>query len=325
MQYFSLQPWTYFHHQSHPQLGVIFALALSLHSFLELFLHSSPVAYWASIDLGSSSFSVIFFCFYILFMGFSRPEYWSGLPFPSPGDLLDLGFLHCRQILYQLSYVEVIKIMVTSFKRSRACTAAFGASDPAAGHCWLTPLPDTPRHSQASRGQSLWVHCSFLLGPGAHKVYLWVLQEPISPVLCKFWQLCGGVNGDLLQEGLCYPQVCCTQSPCPCGRPLLSCASAGDTQILTGSISFSISLSVLFCSLPREATGSMMKVSLSISQWRWVLTLTWPCIPYWDKWASHALTRLGLSIAETLREIWRGLGACSRCGAANQRSPEAVL
>ena len=26
-----------------------------------------------------------------LSMGFSRQEYWSGLPFPSPGDLLDLG------------------------------------------------------------------------------------------------------------------------------------------------------------------------------------------------------------------------------------------
>ena len=26
-----------------------------------------------------------------LFMGFSRQQYWSGLPFPSPGDLLDPG------------------------------------------------------------------------------------------------------------------------------------------------------------------------------------------------------------------------------------------
>ena len=26
-----------------------------------------------------------------LFMGFSRQEYWSGFPFPSPGDLLDRG------------------------------------------------------------------------------------------------------------------------------------------------------------------------------------------------------------------------------------------
>ena len=36
-----------------------------------------------------------------LFMGFSRKEYWSGLPFPSPGDLPDpgnLSLLHCRQI-----------------------------------------------------------------------------------------------------------------------------------------------------------------------------------------------------------------------------------
>ena len=26
-----------------------------------------------------------------LFMGFSRQEYWTGLPFPSPGDLLNPG------------------------------------------------------------------------------------------------------------------------------------------------------------------------------------------------------------------------------------------
>ena len=39
-----------------------------------------------------------------LFLGFSRQEYWSGLPFLSPGDLPNPGLLHCRQILYQLSY-----------------------------------------------------------------------------------------------------------------------------------------------------------------------------------------------------------------------------
>ena len=42
-----------------------------------------------------------------LSMGFSGQEYWSGLPFPSPGDLPDPGikprYLHCRLILYQLS------------------------------------------------------------------------------------------------------------------------------------------------------------------------------------------------------------------------------
>ena len=40
----------------------------------------------------------------LLFMGFPRQEYWSGLPFPSPGDLSDTGLnshlLLGRQILY---------------------------------------------------------------------------------------------------------------------------------------------------------------------------------------------------------------------------------
>ena len=44
--------------------------------FLELFLHRSPVAYWAPTDLESSSFSILSFCLFILFMGFSGQEYW---------------------------------------------------------------------------------------------------------------------------------------------------------------------------------------------------------------------------------------------------------
>ena len=34
-----------------------------------------------------------------LSMRFSRQEYWSGLPFPSPGDLPNPGLLHRRQVL----------------------------------------------------------------------------------------------------------------------------------------------------------------------------------------------------------------------------------
>ena len=41
-------------------------------------------------------------------MGFSRQEYFTGLPFPSPGIFLtqgsNPGLLHCRQILYHLSH-----------------------------------------------------------------------------------------------------------------------------------------------------------------------------------------------------------------------------
>ena len=43
-----------------------------------------------------------------LSMEFSRQEYQSWLPFPSPGDFPNPGIkprsLHCRQILYQLNY-----------------------------------------------------------------------------------------------------------------------------------------------------------------------------------------------------------------------------
>ena len=45
--------------------------------------------------LSSTSISpvhcVIVACYAPLSMGFSRQEYWSGLPFPSPGDLPDPG------------------------------------------------------------------------------------------------------------------------------------------------------------------------------------------------------------------------------------------
>ena len=54
--------------------------------FIELFLHSFPVAYWTSTNLGGSSFSVTYFCLFILFMGFSRQQCWSGSPLPSLVD-----------------------------------------------------------------------------------------------------------------------------------------------------------------------------------------------------------------------------------------------
>ena len=85
--------------------------------FLELFLHWSPVAYWAPTDLGSSSFSILSFCLFILFMGFSRQEYWSGLPFPSPVDhiLSDLSTItHPSWVApwAWLSFIELDKAVV---------------------------------------------------------------------------------------------------------------------------------------------------------------------------------------------------------------------
>ena len=132
----------------------------------------------------------------------------------------------------------------------------------------------------------LWGHCSFLLGPGVHKV-LFVSSKSLFPQSCvssvikSHWppksnylgvvspfarsqvgksvvgsgsfltvqeflwdhcsaicglsaqQLYGGVNGDLLQEDLCHrlcdPELC-PEIPCPCGRTLQSCTSAGDSN-----------------------------------------------------------------------------------------------
>ena len=66
--------------------GRCFHFGLASSFCLELFLCSSPVAYWAPTDPGSPSFRAISFCLFIPFMGFSRQECRSGLPFPSPVD-----------------------------------------------------------------------------------------------------------------------------------------------------------------------------------------------------------------------------------------------
>ena len=67
-------------------------VCITLHSCVRLFTTPCAVA-----------------CQVTLSMGFSRQEYWSGLPCPPPGNLLNPGLeprspaeglLHCRQILY---------------------------------------------------------------------------------------------------------------------------------------------------------------------------------------------------------------------------------
>ena len=82
--------------------------------------------------------------------------------------------------------VEVIKIMAPSFKRSGAPTASLSAPDPASRPPPTNASQETPGHSQASLGQTcgvLWGHCSFLLGPGVHKV-LFVPSKSLFPQSC---------------------------------------------------------------------------------------------------------------------------------------------
>ena len=115
-----------------------------------------------------------------------------------------------------------MKTMVTFFKRSHEGTATLSAPNPAAGHHQSTPSPETPRHPQTSL---LWG--SLFLPPGSLCTRFCCTLQEYFPVLCKFWQLYGGVNGDLLQEDLCHTH---TQNPFPCSSPLLTRASKGDAQ-----------------------------------------------------------------------------------------------
>ena len=94
MQYCSLQHWT-----------------------LLLSPVTSTAGYWTPTSLGSSSFSVLSSCLFILFMGFSRQEQWSGLPFPSPVDhiLSDLSTMTCLSWVVPrawLSFIELDKAVV---------------------------------------------------------------------------------------------------------------------------------------------------------------------------------------------------------------------
>ena len=139
------------------------------------------------------------------------------------------GYVPFLLFTWGQTMMEVLKVMVTSLERSQARATTVSAHNPAAGHHRPTPPPETPGHPQASPGRSPVGSLLLPPGPGAHKVLL-CPPRVCFPVLCKFWWLYGGVNGDLLHEGLCHTRVCCTQSPCPCSRPPLTHASTGDTQ-----------------------------------------------------------------------------------------------
>ena len=177
--------------------------------------------------------------------------------------------------------------------KSCACTAVLSASDPAAGHRWPKLPPETSGHSQESLGQSL--VGSLLRSPGSWctQGFISALQLSFAPVLYKSWRLYGGVNGDLLQEGschrLCETQVCCTQSPCPCSRPLLTCTSTGDVQTLKAGLAQSVwwvLMHTRFWALQAslEGTGFDSKcdfapptilMGLLLFPWRWGIFFWW--------------------------------------------------
>ena len=133
---------------------------------------------------------------------------------------------------------------------------------------------------------------SLLLSPGSWCTrFCLYLQKSVSPVLCKFWQLSGGVNGDLLQEASCRTQVCWTQSPAPAaGHCWPTCTSTGDTQTLkgrSGSVSEGCLGTHRFCLSPRASLAGVgfdsnrdfappnVLSGLLLCPWMWAIIFWW--------------------------------------------------
>ena len=84
MQYHSLQHWTLLSPPDTSTTGCFFCFGSVSSFLLELFLHSSPSNILGTYQPGEFTSQCPCFCLFILFVGFSRREYWNGLPFPSP-------------------------------------------------------------------------------------------------------------------------------------------------------------------------------------------------------------------------------------------------
>ena len=104
-------------------------------------------------------------------------------------------------------------------------------------HCYTQcPQPcSRPLPTHASAGDSWTLQGKYgSVSCGVTAPFSWVLMHTsfclcpprvYFPVLCNFSQLYGGVNGELLQKGLCHTQVCCTQ------EPLSLCQSTADPYL----------------------------------------------------------------------------------------------
>ena len=242
---------------SHIHNWVLFLL------WLRLFILSGVISPLISSSIlgtywpGELSFGALSFCLFIFFMGFSRQEYWSGLPFPSPVDhiLSELFTITCPSwvalhgmahsfieldkavfhVIRLVSFLVVVfslsalwwrrirglwklpdgrdwlrgkpgLVLIDGAKLSKSLIQFsiegwgsipsllfdlrpnYGGGNEDNGNlqvpptlqqatahpCFCWRLLDTHRHVWVSL---LWGHCSFLLGPGTHKVLF-------VPVLC---------------------------------------------------------------------------------------------------------------------------------------------
>ena len=119
--------------------------------------------------------------------------------------------------------VEVLKIIVTSFKRSHACTAALSAPDPAAGRCQPTPLQETPGHSRASLIKPLVGSLLFLSGSWCTQGFICALQECVSQSCVSSGSFMMGLMVTSSKRAYAIPRSAAPRAPAPvagCCRPI---------------------------------------------------------------------------------------------------------
>ena len=81
-------------------------------------------------------------CLAPLSMGFPRQEYWSGLPFTTPGDLPDPGIEPSSLILlhWQVDSLSLASLGLTSLVAQKVIESAYSAGDPGSISGWEDPL-----------------------------------------------------------------------------------------------------------------------------------------------------------------------------------------
>ena len=205
-QYFYLQHWTLLPLPVTYTTVRCFCFDSVSSFFLELFLHTSLVANWALTNLGGSSFSVISFWLFVLFMGFSRHECWSGLSLPSPWTTMEfcqssppwpvhLGWPYTAWLIISLR-PNYARVMVTSSKRTHANTSCLPGL--------LQSVPLTPRRPLltrvSARDSQIHTGTSASVSYGITAPFSWVLvctrfclcppRVSVYPVL---WKLCNQI------------------------------------------------------------------------------------------------------------------------------------
>ena len=126
--------------------------------------------------------------------------------------------------------MEVMKLVATSFKRSHARTATLSVptlQQATTNPCLCQRHQDTHRQVWVSL---LWGHCSFLQGPGAHKV-LFVPSKSLFPQSCvSSGSSMAGLMVTSPKRAYVIPRSTAPRSLCPSSSSLLTHTPSGDTQ-----------------------------------------------------------------------------------------------